>query len=238
MIRIRGLHRLLSNNRDTDRAGPTGKIASSGTRCRTSGVGEHPMNERHRKQRYFGRTAGIRRAAIAAMAALLLAGVMLGSACTREATADPVAQFPDLSQLTLLDSGPFVWTSRGHTQIRFAAINGYVCVFGDTSNPRNVSLYGQELFCDKRIESTPQGNCRYQQITRTSKADKGPFKLDETDGGYCLEQLDGAPPLPVGNRLSSGTITCGVGADFAACVDATGETRHGFVIRPSGNDLF
>lgn len=196
------------------------------------------VNTRRWQQAHFRRASGVRRAVSTAMSSLLLTAAMLGSACTREATADPTAQFPDLNRLTPVDTSPFIWTSRGHSQIRFAAIKGYVCVFGDASNPRNVSTYGQELFCDKQIASTPEGNCRYQQITRTSKADKGPFKLDETDGSYCLEQLDGAPPLPSGSRLSSGTITCGVGVDFAACVDVTGESRHGFVIRPSGNDVF
>lgn len=171
------------------------------------------------------------------MAALLTAG-LFSAPCAREATADPQAQVPDLSSLQSLDLSSFVWTSHGHSQIRFAGTNGYACVFGDATNPRNVGPHGQELFCNKLLESTAGGNCRYREITQSSGAVGGPFKVDETDGSYCLGQLEGAPQLAAGHKLSSGTVTCGVGADFTACIDTAGGSTHGFVIRPSGNDLF
>ncbi|TDZ46706.1 hypothetical protein CCUG63695_01529 [Mycobacteroides franklinii] len=47
---------------------------------------------------------------------------------------------------------------------------------------------------------------------------------------YCTE-FD-SPVLPTGSKLSFHGSTCGVGADFTACVDSA---KHGFVLRQDGN---
>ena len=164
------------------------------------------------------------------------AAACIGIATCGTAAADPT--FPDLNSFSAVDPGPYQVYGRGTTSLVFDTPDGLSCGFGsarDMDDPDG----DQHLSCTGKFPARPSpappqnGQCALELINDAHGL------IYHFSSSYLWAPCDAGPsvrPLGVGQKISSGNITCAVGAgDLTACLDTRAGQRHGFVLQPSGS---
>lgn len=173
-------------------------------------------------------------APIGIRAALAGAGLILAVAQPGTANAIPPG-FPDLDTFSPVDPRGYTAGAFGPGAAYFVTPDGLQCVLPNPYKPGDhVSasctgpLPGLPL-------NTPIGPDGCSTVTTPSSLpdDLGPYSFQKGTGCPILT----SPPLTVGQKITTGGITCAVGDDrLTACIDHV--LNRGFVLQPSGSWTF
>lgn len=106
------------------------------------------------------------------------------------------------------------------------------CVM-DASEPKTLSSTG--IRCTGDLPDTEPGDCVIGSLNGAGPS--GSYGLTRTPGN-CSPFIAGEKQLSIGQKITYKNVTCAVGAgQLTACLD-THSGRHGFVLKPSGSEVF
>jgi hypothetical protein len=164
------------------------------------------------------------------------AAVCIGIAACGTAAADPT--FPDLNSFSAVDPGPYQAHGRGTTSLLFDTPDGLSCSFGSARDMADPDA-DQHLSCTGKFPARPSPAPPRNDQCALERIDDANGLIYHFSSSYTWGPCDAWPnvrPLGAAQKLSSGSITCAVGAgDLTACLDTRAGQRHGFVLQPSGS---
>ncbi len=143
--------------------------------------------------------------------------------------------FPDLNAFAAVPVDDyFVTNYRGNSRtVNFSTPYNVNCSM-DASDPKPAGT-STDVQCTGDLPDAAPGEC-----VTASLGDSGPgssYHLGRTPS-QCSPFVAGGKQLGVGQKLTYQNVTCAVGADqLMACLD-TASGRHGFVLKPSGSEVF
>lgn len=172
---------------------------------------------------------GIVRSAVAVSG---LTFALAGAGC---AAAQPPG-FPDLNAFQPVDPSGYTASARAGGAVYFVTPDGLSCIVPNPYKPGDHVSAG----CGGRLPGLPDnapigpGGCSLVANPTGLPTDLGPYSFQKGTG--CPID-DTTPLLNVGQKITTGIITCVVGADrLTACVDPI--LNRGFVLQPSGSWTF
>lgn len=173
-----------------------------------------------------------------AVAAIIGALTVLGLGCSRGtpgvATATP-PKFPDLNAFQPVDPALYTSAARAGGATYFATPDGLQCIVPAPSKPGD----HVSASCDGPLPGLPDNapigsdGCSVVATPTSLPTDLSPYSFQKGTGCPIIT----SPLLNVGQKITSGDITCVVGADrLTACIDAI--LKRGFVLQSSGSWTF
>jgi hypothetical protein len=174
------------------------------------------------------------RAITAVSGTFAVAGLGLGLAGFGIAAAAPPG-FPDLNAFQPVDPARYTAAAFGPGAAYFVTPDGVQCVLPNPYKPSD----HVSASCDGPLPGLPDNapvgddGCSTVSTSSSLPDDLGPYGFHKGTGCPILT----SPLLSVGQEITTGGITCVVGADrLTACIDPI--LNRGFVIQPSGSWTF
>jgi hypothetical protein len=162
------------------------------------------------------------------------AGLGLALSAPGIATASPPG-FPDLNAFQPVDPTGYTAAPRAGGAVYFVTPDGLQCILPNPYRPGD----HVSASCSGPLPGLPAnatvgpGGCSEVTTPTSLATDLGPYSFQQDTGCPILT----TPLLNVGQKITTGDITCVVGTDrLTACIDPI--LNRGFVLQPSGSWTF